>query len=642
MRLGEPLLEVETDKGVNELESVADGVLLRRLVREGTRVAGDLIAYVGAAGETVPDTADRGSSSRRAAGRHGCRGRCPCGGDFLCPPGRGSPLPAPAGEQARRGPGDDPGNRPQRCADTGRHPRSRAGPLRGRGPVGFPGCAGGVTRSRLSGNQAAVARKVSKSWAETPVYHVSMQADMSRAQASAAAPVSFDALFVRAVGVALGEFPLFRSHVEGSEVVRLADCAVALAVSVEEDLYAPVLRAADSKTAAALSREIELLAGKARGRTLSPAEMEGGCLLVSNLGMLPVESFDAIVYPEPQRGPRRRCGAADARCSGGGDPRRAAGPHDPQRRPQAHQWKDRRTVPCAGEADTGKRRFRVKPLNQGTGPGRGAGEGVESMDRKEWLLGLYRSMVLLREFEDRVKVLFLEGTMPGTIHQYQGQEACGVGVCAALGPDDVITSTHRPHGHALARGLTADSIMAELFGKVTGCCKGKGGSMHVGDLAKGMVPAVAIVGGGLPIATGMGLAFKMRGEKRVAAAFMGDGATSEGAFHEALNMSAIWDLPVLWVVENNLYGASTHVSKVMRVPMSPTRRPPTEYRGKRWTATTCSRSTRQPTRRRSAHGPARDPRCSSSSPTGLRAIPGATRPCTSPRRRRKMPWPTSL
>jgi pyruvate dehydrogenase E2 component (dihydrolipoamide acetyltransferase) len=155
-----------------------------------------------------------------------------------------------------------------------------------------------VSRARLGGNQAAVARKVSKSWAETPVYHVSMQVDMSRAQAfRAATPVSFDALFVRAVGMALAEFPLFRSHVEGSEVVRLAGCAVALAVSVEEDLYAPVLRAADSKTAAALSREIEGLAARARSRSLAPAEMEGGCILVSNLGMLPVESFDAIVYP---------------------------------------------------------------------------------------------------------------------------------------------------------------------------------------------------------------------------------------------------------------------------------------------------------------------------------------------------------
>jgi len=183
-----------------------------------------------------------------------------------------------------------------------------------------------------------------------------------------------------------------------------------------------------------------------------------------------------------------------------------------------------------------------------------------------WLLGLYRRMVLLRQFEERVKLLFLEGTMPGTIHQYQGQEACGVGVCSALLTGDIITSTHRPHGHALARGLTADEVMAELFGKVTGCCKGKGGSMHMGDLSKGMVPAIAIVGGGLPIAAGMALAFKMNAEKRIAVAFMGDGATNEGIFHEALNMAAIWDLPVLYVIENNLYAASTSVAMTVKVP----------------------------------------------------------------------------
>jgi pyruvate dehydrogenase E1 component alpha subunit len=182
-----------------------------------------------------------------------------------------------------------------------------------------------------------------------------------------------------------------------------------------------------------------------------------------------------------------------------------------------------------------------------------------------WLLGLYRQMVMIREFEDRVKMLFLEGTMPGTIHQYQGQEACAVGVCAALRPDDVITSTHRPHGHAIAKGVSVDAMMAELFGKRTGCCKGKGGSMHIGDLSKGMVPAVAIVGGGLPIATGIGLAFKMRKEKRVAVAFMGDGATNEGTFHESLNMASLWDLPVIFTIENNKYGASTHVSRSMKV-----------------------------------------------------------------------------
>ena len=188
----------------------------------------------------------------------------------------------------------------------------------------------------------------------------------------------------------------------------------------------------------------------------------------------------------------------------------------------------------------------------------------ETKYSKEFLLDIYRKMVLIRQFEERVKFLFLEGIMPGTIHQYQGQEACAVGVCSALNDDDVITSTHRPHGHALAKGLTVDEMMAELFGKITGCCKGKGGSMHMGNLDKGMITAIAIVGGNLPLATGVALAFKMRKEDKVAVSFMGDGATNEGSFHESLNMAAIWQLPVIFVVENNLYGASTPVDMVVR------------------------------------------------------------------------------
>ncbi len=183
---------------------------------------------------------------------------------------------------------------------------------------------------------------------------------------------------------------------------------------------------------------------------------------------------------------------------------------------------------------------------------------------REFLLHLYGKMVLIRTFEDRVKYLFLQGIMPGTIHQCQGQEACAVGVCAALRPEDVITSTHRPHGHCIARDLGVEEMMCELFGKITGCCRGKGGSMHMGDLARGIVPAVAIVGGGVPIATGAALAFRMRGEPRLAVSFCGDGAANEGAFHEGVNMGAIWGLPVLYVIENNLYGASTHVSRVFR------------------------------------------------------------------------------
>lgn len=182
---------------------------------------------------------------------------------------------------------------------------------------------------------------------------------------------------------------------------------------------------------------------------------------------------------------------------------------------------------------------------------------------RAFLLGLYHQLVLIREFEERVKFLFLEGTMPGTIHQCQGQEATAVGVCAALRSDDWITSTFRGHGHALAKGLGVQEMLDELFGATTGCCKGKGGSMHMGNMDKGMLPGIAIVAGGIPLAAGMALAFKMQQKPQVVACFFGDGAVAEGAFHEGVNMAAIWKLPVIFVCENNQYGASTRIDKVM-------------------------------------------------------------------------------
>ena len=178
---------------------------------------------------------------------------------------------------------------------------------------------------------------------------------------------------------------------------------------------------------------------------------------------------------------------------------------------------------------------------------------------------MYRKMLEIRHFEDKIYYLFLQGVMPGTIHLYQGQEAVAVGVCSNLRKEDVITSTHRPHGHALAKGVSMKAMMAELFAKSTGCCKGKGGSMHMGDIEVGVIPAIAIVGGGIPVATGAALAFKMKKTDQVVACFFGDGASNEGAFHEAINMGAIWNLPIVYVCENNLYGASTHVSKVMKI-----------------------------------------------------------------------------
>jgi len=182
----------------------------------------------------------------------------------------------------------------------------------------------------------------------------------------------------------------------------------------------------------------------------------------------------------------------------------------------------------------------------------------------DFLAGLYHRMVLIREFEERVKFLFLEGTMPGTIHQCQGQEATATGVCATLAKDDFIVSTFRGHGHALAKGLTVQEMLDELFGAKTGCCQGKGGSMHMGNMDRGMIPAIAIVAGGIPLAAGMALAFKMKKTRQVAVCFFGDGAVAEGAFHEGVNMAALWDLPVIFVCENNYYGASTRIDKVMK------------------------------------------------------------------------------
>jgi TPP-dependent pyruvate/acetoin dehydrogenase alpha subunit len=182
------------------------------------------------------------------------------------------------------------------------------------------------------------------------------------------------------------------------------------------------------------------------------------------------------------------------------------------------------------------------------------------------LLALYRRMVLLREFEERVYYLFLQGEIPGTVHQYQGQEAVAVGVCDQLNATDWITSTHRSHGHALAKGISPRQAMAELYGKATGCCGGKGGSMHLGDPAIGMVPAIAVVAGGNSVASGLGLAFKLRRSDQIAVCFFGEGATNEGAFHEGLNFAAVQHLPIVYVCENNIYGASTPYHAVSLVP----------------------------------------------------------------------------
>ena len=176
---------------------------------------------------------------------------------------------------------------------------------------------------------------------------------------------------------------------------------------------------------------------------------------------------------------------------------------------------------------------------------------------QERLREFFREMLLIRRFEEKVEERFRAGELPGFLHVAIGQEAVAVGVCRALEEGDVIASTHRAHGHTLAKGTHPNELMAELYGKLEGCSHGYGGSMHLYDVDRGNLGANAVVGGGLPAITGAALAFKLRGEPRVAVAFFGDGATNIGTFHEALNLAQLWRVPAVFVCENNHWAEST-------------------------------------------------------------------------------------
>ncbi len=180
-------------------------------------------------------------------------------------------------------------------------------------------------------------------------------------------------------------------------------------------------------------------------------------------------------------------------------------------------------------------------------------------------IDIYTRVARIRKFEEQVAKLFSQGQLPGFVHLYIGEEAVAAGVCAALRDDDYIVSTHRGHGHVIAKGGDFDRMMAELFGKADGYCKGKGGSMHIADFEIGMLGACGIVGGGIPIATGAGLSAFYRGTDQVSVSFFGDGASNEGSFHESLNLASTWKLPVIFVCENNRYGEFTPMEKATNV-----------------------------------------------------------------------------
>ena len=184
---------------------------------------------------------------------------------------------------------------------------------------------------------------------------------------------------------------------------------------------------------------------------------------------------------------------------------------------------------------------------------------------KEKLIEMYARMLTIRHFEGKLKELVFGGEVPGFVHAYAGEEAVAVGTCFALLDDDYITSTHRGHGHLIAKGADLKRMMAEIFGKSTGYNKGKGGSMHIADFGIGILGANGIVGAGLPIATGAGLAAKLRGSGQVATCFFGDGASNQGTFHESINLAAAWKLPVIYLCENNMYGEFTPAAEVVSV-----------------------------------------------------------------------------
>jgi pyruvate dehydrogenase E1 component alpha subunit len=177
----------------------------------------------------------------------------------------------------------------------------------------------------------------------------------------------------------------------------------------------------------------------------------------------------------------------------------------------------------------------------------------------------YRRMRRIRTFEDLAEKIHAQGEIPGALHTYAGMEASGVGACMALRDDDYIIGNHRSHGHPIAKGAKLRPLMAELLGKKTGVCQGKGGSMHLSDFSVGSLGETSIVGSGVPVTAGAALGAKMQGSDRVALCFFGDGATSEGAAHEGLNLAAVWKLPAVFVCENNLYGMSTPVSDAIPV-----------------------------------------------------------------------------
>lgn len=184
---------------------------------------------------------------------------------------------------------------------------------------------------------------------------------------------------------------------------------------------------------------------------------------------------------------------------------------------------------------------------------------------KKLLIKMYKMMLMIRYFEDKTKDMYLKGKIRGTIHVSQGQEACAVGGCFAIKESDFIMTTHRGHGHCIAKGVEPKVLLAEILGRATGCCNGRAGSLHAFEVSKGVLGAAAVVGAGLPLAAGVGLGIQMSGEKKVILNYFGDGAANQGTFHEALNLASTWKLPVIFLCENNQIADTTPFRETINI-----------------------------------------------------------------------------
>ncbi len=597
---GGAVLELETEKTTAEVEAESSG-WLHQLVPAGQAVPiGATVALIAETREEYEALAapDAGEEQRPEADEEGTGnpflGYIAHGGGTAVSQLAGTPTgaaglrepapPASAGallisprarallkelgfapEHAREIPGSGPGNR---IVD--RDVAAWAAAREQLPPPSAPAAAGALTVSStipLRGRRGTIASRMVTSLQQSAQLTSVLEIDVkplvefrARLNAEGAVPrIGVTAIVVKLVAGALRRHPRLNARVSESAIEELAEINVAVAVETDGGLVAPVVAGADR-----LSREqryariLEPRDPCARRRA-RPRRARRRHLHRLQRRHPPRRHHNGDPQPAAVRDPLDR---ADPRAAGGGGRGSDRGPPDaaglPHLRPSRGRRGAGRRLP--GDLRVARLRAPAAPLLMD------AQQQDATAIAPPTMLALFRTMLTIRLFERRVAREFRTGQIPGFVHMYVGEEAVAAGVCANLDERDYVTSTHRGHGHCIAKGCELRLMMAEIYGREDGLCKGRGGSMHIADFSRGMLGANAIVGGGIALATGAGLASSVRGSGEVAVAFFGDGAVNQGVLHESLNLAAIWKLPVVYVCENNGFAESTPAAYSTSVP----------------------------------------------------------------------------